>query len=205
MGNNQTYKNRALASLEGKWGKTAIATLIYFIISGGLSYTVTAPLGNNTTLSFSTQGLWTLLCLPLGWGFTVYFLNLVRNLDINFERLFDGYRDFIRIFLAAFLVQLCIVVGFMLLIVPGIIVALMLSQTFFILKDNPDISAADAMKQSVSMMDGHKMELFWLFLSFIGWIILACMTLGFGFLLLGPYMYTTLAHYYEDLKAEQAF
>ena len=54
------------------------------------------------------------------------------------------------------------------------------------------------------MMKGHKMELFWLILSFIGWLILSVLTFGFGFIFFLPYFYSTLAHYYEDLKAENA-
>lgn len=81
---------------------------------------------------------------------------------------------------------------------------MMLSQTSFILKDDKEISAADAMKKSAEMMKGHKMELFWLYLSFIGWGILCILTFGFGFIFLFPYMYTTLAHYYEDIKAQNA-
>ena len=60
------------------------------------------------------------------------------------------------------------------------------------------------MKKSAEMMKGHKMELFWLMLSFIGWAILSILTFGFGFIFLLPYMYSTLSHYYEDLKAENA-
>jgi uncharacterized membrane protein len=52
-------------------------------------------------------------------------------------------------------------------------------------------------------MKGHKAKLFWLNLSFIGWIILAILTFGIGLLLLLPYFNTTLAYFYEDLKAEQ--
>ena len=204
MDNNQGYKNRALANLEGKWGTAAIAALIFFAISEGISFLVTTPMGNNVTMSYSTQGIWELLCLPLGWGFTVYFLNLIRNEDIRYERLFDGYKDFVRIFLAEFLILLAVFIGTILLIVPGIIAALMFSQTEFILKDDKEISAADAMKKSMKMMEGHKAELFWLTLSFIGWFILACLTLGIGFLFLGPFFSTTMAHYYEDLKAESA-
>jgi len=129
-----------------------------------------------------------------------YFLNLIRNEDIAYERLFDGYKDFIRIFLAGFLVCVCVAIGFILLIFPGIIFLMMFSQTEYILKDDKEISAADAMKKSAEMMKGHKMEFFWLMLSFIGWAILSCLTFGFGFLFLQPYMETTLAHYYEDLK-----
>ena len=108
-----------------------------------------------------------------------------------------------RVFLAMFLVLLAIVIGTFLFIIPGIILALMFSQTEYILKDDKEISAADALMKSMKMMEGHKMELFWLMLSFIGWFLLSCLTLGIGFLFLAPYFNTTMAHYYEDLKAEQ--
>ena len=205
MGTSQDYKNRALANLEGKWGTAAIASLIYFVVSQGVSYAFTMPMGNNMTMSYSTQGLWALLCLPLSWGFVIYFLNLIRNEDIRYERLFDGYKDFVRLFLAGFLVNLAVFIGILLFIVPGIIIAMMFSQTEYILKDDKEISAADAIMKSMRMMEGHKAELFWLIFSFIGWFILACLTLGIGFLFLAPYFNTTMAHYYEDLKAEQAF
>ena len=51
MGSNQFYKNKALASLEGNWGKGAIATLIYLIITMGIDWTITAPMGNNLVMS----------------------------------------------------------------------------------------------------------------------------------------------------------
>ena len=203
MGTNQDYKNRALASLEGNWGKTAIATLIFLILSMGVSWTVTTPMGNNLVMSYSTQGILTLLCLPLGWGFVVYFLNLIRNDNTDYERLFDGYKDFIRIFLAEFLVNLAMGIGMILLIIPGIIIGSGLVMTGFILKDDKEISAIDAMKKSWEMTDGHKGALVLLFLSFLGWIILSIFTLGIGMLFLYPYMQTALAHCYEDLKAEK--
>ena len=203
MGTNQDYKNRALASLEGKWSTAIIATLIYLVLSVGISWTITTPMGNNMTMSYSTSGIWTLVCLPLSWGFIVYFLRLIRNEDIGYGRLFDGYKDFVRIFLAKFCSELLIFIGFLLLIVPGIILAAGFVMTDFILKDDPEIDALDAIKKSWKMTDGHKGELVWLFLSFIGWMILAGLTFGIGFLFLYPYMQTALAHAYEDLKAEK--
>ena len=203
MGTNQDYKNRALASLEGKWGTAAITALIFFGLSEGISFLVTTPMGEGA-MGYSTQGIWELLCLPLGWGFSVYFLNLIRNEDISYGRLFDGYKDFVRIFLAEFLIVLAVFIGCILLIVPGIIAGLMFSQTEFILKEDKEIGAIDAMMKSMKMMEGHKSELFWLTLSFIGWFLLCILTIGIGFLFLGPYFGTTMAHYYEDLKKEQA-
>ena len=202
MDNNQGYKNRALASLEGKWTNGIIAAIIYLLINGCIGQG--AAMFFDVATGYGISGFWYILCLPLEWGITVYFLNLIRNEDIAYERLFDGYKDFIRIFLACFLVSLCVVIGMFLLIIPGIIFAMMFSQTEYILKDDKQISAADAMRKSAEMMKGHKMELFWLILSFIGWAILCCLTLGFGFIFLLPYINSTMAHYYEDLKAENA-
>lgn len=202
MGNNQTYKNRALNTLDGEWSTAAIASLIVFVITGGVGSLISMPF--DTVSGQGVSSLWTLLCIPLDWGFAVFFLNMARRSNISYERLFDGYKDFIRIFLAGFLVELVVIIGCVLFIVPGIIAALMFSQTSYILKDDTEISASDAMKKSMAMMQGHKMELFLLTLSFIGWAILACLTLGIGFLFLAPYIDTTLAHYYEDLKAEYA-
>ncbi len=203
MGSYSDYKNKALTSLEGKWGTAAIATLIYLVISAGINWTISVPMGNNLVMSYSTQGLWTLLCLPLGWGFVVYFLRLIRNEELGYGRLFDGYKDFLRVFIATFLYELAMVIGLILLIVPGIILGAGLVMTSFILKDDPQISAIDALAKSWKMTSGHKADLVGLFLSFLGWMILSIFTLGIGFLFLYPYMYSTLAHYYEDLKAQQ--
>ena len=52
------------------------------------------------------------------------------------------------------------------------------------------------------MMNGHKFDLFYLHLTFIGWGILSLLTLGIGFLWLNPYMMTAQAQFYEDVKAE---
>ena len=198
MGKNQDYKNRALASLEGKWMNGIIATVIMLLLSGGVGTIF------DFTLFNGSGSIWELILLPLTWGYAVYFLNMVRNEDISYVRLFDGFKSFLRIFLALFLVAICSFIGFLLLIIPGFIVALMFAMTSYILKDNEEIGVIDAMKQSKAMMDGHKMELFWLSLSFIGWAILSILSFGFGFLFLLPYMYAAYAHFYEDLKAEQA-
>lgn len=200
MGINQTYKDRALASLEGKWGSAAIATLIIAIITGGISTVITLPMGSDTVAGLSTNGIWSLLCLPLEWGFTVYFLSLIRQEDIRYERLFEGYKDFIRTFLMEFLYCLAVAVGTCLFIVPGIILGIGLCMAPYILKDDPQISAMDALMKSWQMTRGHKIKLFWLGLSFIGWIILSLCTFGLGFFLLAPYMEATFAHYYEDIK-----
>ena len=198
MESNQYFKNKALASLEGNWGTAAIATLIVALISGGISSAVSMPFGNDFALGMSVNSVWSLLCLPLQWSFTVFFLNLIRKEDINYERLFDGYKDFARTFLMEFLYIVAMMIGFCLFIIPGIILAVGLVMAPYLLKDDWEISAMDALRKSWELTQGHKMKLFWLGFSFIGWIILSLMTLGIGFFFLAPYMDTTFAHYYEE-------
>ena len=205
MDTNQGYKNRALASLSGKWDKAIIATIIYLIITIGVSQVITIPFSSSIAGSGSASFLWTVLCFPLLWGYTVFFLNIIREKKIDWDSIFDGYKngEWKRIGGTYLLYYIYVILWTLLLIIPGIIKALSYSMTPFILQDDPTISGNTAIEKSMRMMDGHKMDLFWLFLSFIGWIILSIMTFGIGFILLEPYINTSVAHFYEDLKEQQ--
>jgi uncharacterized membrane protein len=79
---------------------------------------------------------------------------------------------------------------------------LFLLYDIFHLADDENISASDALKKSKEMMDGNKMKLFLLSLSFIGWALLSIFTLFIGLLWLIPYIQITMAKFYQDLKGE---
>ncbi|KHF31013.1 hypothetical protein LR68_00503 [Anoxybacillus sp. BCO1] len=89
------------------------------------------------------------------------------------------------------------------LIIPGIIKSLSYSQTFFLLKDHPEYSALQAISESKKRMKGYKGKLFLLYLSFIGWGLLSMLTFGIGFLWLVPYIYTSLAAFYDQFIRTQ--
>lgn len=92
----------------------------------------------------------------------------------------------------------------LLLVVPGIIKAFSYAMTPYILEDNPELSTTEAIHRSRLMMQGHKFDLFWLWLSFLGWFLVCLLTLGIGFLWLQPYVQTAEAAFYEEVKAEYA-
>ena len=71
---------------------------------------------------------------------------------------------------------------------------------FFILADNPELSAREALKKSEEMMKGHKMDLFVLDLSFIGWLFLVAITFGVASIYIAPYYGATQANFYKNLK-----
>ncbi|MBQ9641322.1 MAG: DUF975 family protein [Bacteroidaceae bacterium] len=185
-----TFKNQALESLKGKWGNAVIAALIYFFIAGCISGTSSFTFGIPTIL----------ISIPMGWGFSIYFLRIARKEDVDVSSLFDGFKDYGRILLTGMLMALYGLLWTLLLIIPGIIKSYSYAQTYFILKDNPELRYNGAIERSMKMMDGHKMDLFLLDLSFIGWYLLCVLTLGLGLLLVIPYHYTAKAHFYEMLK-----
>ena len=192
------YKDMALRSLEGNWGKAAIASLIFYAIMEIVGYSPSFVL--DPAPGLITQGFLTLLLLPLAWGYAVFFLRLIRRENTDYGRLFDGFSQYGRILLAELLKGIYELLWALLLIVPGIIKSYSYSMTEFLLKDNPGMSGEEAICESMRLMQGHKMQLFLLDLSMIGWLILSCLTLGIGFLFLIPYMYSAHAHFYEDLK-----
>jgi uncharacterized membrane protein len=86
--------------------------------------------------------------------------------------------------------------------IAGVIFAYAWRMVPYLLIDNPELTTTQVLKKSREMMKGHKMELFLLDLSFIGWTLLSIITLGVGLLFLNPYMQTASALFYEDLKAQ---
>lgn len=103
------------------------------------------------------------------------------------------------------LMTLYIYLWSLLFIVPGIIKSFSYSQTMFIKAENPDIPANRAIELSKVMMEGHKFDIFYLHLSFIGWMLLSALTMNIlGVLYVYPYYYAALAFAYEEIKIDAA-
>lgn len=92
----------------------------------------------------------------------------------------------------------------LLLIVPGIIAGFSYAMTFYILVENPKMKPMDILRSSKKMMRGNKWKLFCLSWRFFGWGLLCILTAGIGFFWLIPYMNTTFAKFYEDIKKNPA-
>lgn len=138
------------------------------------------------------------------YGYNVVLLELHReNKLVEVTRLFDGFSDFGRIGGTMILMQLYTVLWMLLLMIPGIVKSYSYALTPYILKDRPELKFNAAIEESMRMMNGYKMKLFLLDLSFIGWILLTMLTFGIGLLFLNPYMSVSRIAFYEDLKAEQ--
>ena len=103
--------------------------------------------------------------------------------------------------LTRFLMDLFTTLWMLLLIIPGIVKSYQYKMIPYILADNPDIEWREAFDLSKQMTDGHKMDLFILDLSFIGWYILSGITCGLaGIFYVVPYKEQTMAEAYETLR-----
>jgi uncharacterized membrane protein len=113
-------------------------------------------------------------------------------------------KHFWTIFLVDLLVALIIFGGCILLVIPGIIFAI--GHTFYqeVCVDNIDASIGEIISKSWQLTNGHKVDIFVLMLSFIGWTILAALTFGILYIWLFPYMLITFVLLYEQLNDKKA-
>ena len=194
------YKNRALSALENKWGNFVAITFVYgFII--GITQVLSGDKDSPAILHLIGLVLF-ILALPLTWGFQTLFLGAVRGGEATAKDMFEGYNKelFSRVLTTTLLYYVYVFLWSLLLLIPGCIKAYSYAMTPYILKDNPEMKNNAAIEESMRMMDGHKLELFLLDLSFIGWALLSLLTCGIGFLWLTPYMNMARVNFYEDLK-----
>lgn len=198
------YRNRAWGKLSGKWGTFAIIMLIYFVIIGALEgFSGVQPQGASTYLLVSIFSVVSfILAGPFEYGLRSTALSVANSQPIKVENLFDGFKDFTRTFLLYLINSVFIFLWSLLLIVPGIIAAIRYSMSYHILQENPNMSANDARKESIRLMEGHKWQYFCLIFSFIGWILLSILTCGILLLWVQPYMYVASAEFYNELQGK---
>ena len=122
-------------------------------------------------------------------GLCRFLLNIVTKVKRpGFEDLFYYFKIYVKTLGLNLIITIAVGIGTMLFVIPGIIIALTFSQAFYILAKNPEKSIGEVLGQSASMMNGYKMDLFMLELSFIGWWFVGIITLGIGLLWVAPYV-----------------
>lgn len=134
-----------------------------------------------------------------------YLLSQHDGKERDFSDLFSQFDRFGQGFAQLFLRGLYTFLWGLLLIIPGIIKSLSYAMTPYIMAENPDLTASEAIARSKQMMDGHKGDLFILHLTFIGWDILAALTLNLGHLVLNPYKNAAETAFYRELQAKKRY
>lgn len=92
--------------------------------------------------------------------------------------------------------------GAVFMIIGATFVQLDYSQVFYLILDQPKLSAPELLSASKRMMKGHRGSYFYLLVSFIGIYLLSALTFGIGMLWIYPYVTATKAGYYLELSKE---
>ncbi len=130
------------------------------------------------------------------------FLDMTRGIKPAVSRVFDGFYDLWSVVKLYLLLGLFVFLWSLLFVIPGIIKGFSYSMAPFILAENKGMPALEAIRRSKAMMDGHKMDAFVIYLSFIGWMLLVYITFGLVAIWAGPYIIATYANFYNTIKGE---
>lgn len=136
-------------------------------------------------------------------GYSRFNLDLVDGDSPSIGTLFSYLSNWKTTTVARLLQVVYILLWTLLFIIPGIMATYSYAMTSYILAEQPELSAGEAITLSKEMMKGNRWRLFCLHLSFIGWDILSALTLGIGNLWLTPYKQTATAAFYREVSGTE--
>lgn len=224
--NASDYRAAARKALTGRW-PVAVLTGLVAALLGGLQSRINLQLQGDSqeqlvdtlysisptaaAILLSSIGVigvlafaYAVVALVLGsvvnLGYVRFNLNLVDGRPAQLSDLFSCFGQLGGAIVLRLLTSLFVLLWSLLLVIPGIVAAYRYAAAPYIMAEDPDCGAMEALNRSKAMMDGHKMELFVLDLSFIGWYILSAFTLGLGSLLLNPYTNAARAAFFRSLQ-----
>lgn len=186
------YRQRARAALGGRifgniWLMALLANVIVMAVTGLVSATVVGTI---------------LVLGPLWVGYASVMLRLARGSgEVDIADCAKGFMtDYVDNLLIGLLVMLKVFLWSLLLVIPGIMKAYSYSMVYYIKNDHPSFTWRECLAESEHAMAGKRLSLFFLDLSFIGWILLVPFTFGLGGLWLAPYMEQSHAQFYESIR-----
>ena len=153
-------------------------------------------------LAFITE----LVALPLYIGFISYILSLTRKEEVSLTDIFQDYKKIGLIVVTLIISYVFIIFGYILLIIPGIMIAFSLGMVGYLLADSKETSSSEAkniIRESIEMMNGYKLDYFVFELSFIGWHFLGAITFGIAYIYVIPYFTFANTLYYQRLKEKR--
>ena len=199
-------KKYAREALSGRWLKAGVVGLVASLFGGmirtasfagssagstdtenSLAENAAVFMEANPTIVAIVLGIalvlliWALVMLVIGGattlGYAKYNLNLVDDHHPKMGDLFSQYNRLGTGFGMQFFRGLFIFLWTLLLVIPGIMASYSYSMTPFILCENPEMTAREAIAESKRLMKGNKWRLFCLDFSFLGLYILCSVVL----------------------------
>lgn len=190
-------KATAKEQMKGQIGILLVISVIMALLSAVAAF----------ALTYLIPGGWTLtpvIVIPAFALSTVrIYLDIADGYQPQINDTFSGFDDFWAMFRLMFLTGFLTLLWSVLLIVPGIIKGISYSMAPYILARDKGKSVKECLRESQAMTEGHKAELFTLYISFLGWILLCVVTCGIAAIWVAPYMQLTFVNAYNQLKPKK--
>jgi len=186
-------KAQAKEQLRGKVGMFFLVTLIVYAISFALAF---IPVVGVIATYIITP--------PLSVGMIMIYLDVTYGDNVEVATLFKGFNMMGKSIALFFLILIFTMLWSLLFVIPGIIKGYSYSMAFYILAENPDMTAREALNESKLIMNGHKLDFFVLQLSFILWALLTAVTFGIASIYVMPYQQLTFTNFYHNIKRQPA-
>lgn len=140
---------------------------------------------------------------PIRCGHCKFYVE-ARNGNANFGNLFYNFKsgNYMSTVKTMFFMQLYLFLWTMLFYIPGIYKSYEYFLIPYLVAENPKLPKERAFEISKKTMDGEKMNLFILQLSFIGWFLLGFVACCVGIYFVNPYYQATLAEFYVCMRAK---
>jgi uncharacterized membrane protein len=200
-------------ALSGNWGMAVLGYFLYIVLMNSIGFfaqaacifttVVGSAAGSDVSVAISLVYLIAylflfLICGPAVVGVCSFFLGIAQEGEVTLENLFVGFRRFGKSVGVYFFYLLFFFLWYLLLIIPGIIASFRYAMAFFIIADDEDCGPLEAIRRSKEMMKGNKWKFFCLHWRFFWWGLLCIFPVGMLWLV--PYMQTSFAKFYEDVK-----
>ena len=189
MRSNLEILSRSWDALDSKWLLAIGIVLLHTIVNG-----VVGSVG---------FGLGTLaLGGAFSFGMSRTMVLLYRGHRPQIETYFDGFKHYLPTLIAFLLVSVIVLVGCVLLIIPGIIAAIGLSQTFYVLQDRPELGAEGALRESwrLTWTNGRMWKVFFMNILIFFVTLGGLLALGVGLLFALPLVSVMAGGLYEELR-----
>jgi len=184
-------KRQAKAVLHANYGTALVLVLLFSILLGALSA---------FTAGIAALILTGPIVVAMNWGLLNLYLGTPCGIGDAFNR---GFSNVGRKIGGYLWMMLFTFLWTLLFWVPGFVKSYSYAMTPYILADLPDVDAKSALKLSMRMMSGHKMKLFVMQLSFLGWMLLGVITFNIlNILYVIPYMQLSMAGFYANVKQD---
>ena len=202
--NNSEIRNVTKEVLKGKYKNVMLPFLLATLL---LSLTQQQELYSSAYEAYGLSYVFTFGSLalfiqgPISIGLATYSLSIANEKEYSYTQIISAFKYFFKALILVLLFTVSFAIGFLLLIVPGIFIALMFSQIFYIMADDPETGVIDAFKKSASLMKNKKLQYLGLILRYSLFFILGVFTLGIWWLWLIPQAYVSFAIFYKELQS----